>query len=253
MDKGKMIDKIVHGRIADLIAEQFPRVHHLLDVEPSTDDEKKISVWWVSGQYIRTFIDEEFTNFGQHYRFPFVPEYEFWIDREQSNGETKFYVEHMKVEWSLMRQGKPYSEAIMEADKVERELRRLDGDLKKVTDQYGLVDPHIVKKRIIKGLLNGLMVWLVDGRLVRSGFNIDFVQGGHPRVYEFVPEGEIWVDDDVDWKEWGYVILHELHEYNQMSKGMPYEKAHAESSALELHCRKNPDELHDALIVEGWE
>lgn len=31
-------------------------------------------VWIVDGSYIRGHIDEEFTNFGQHYRFPYIPE-----------------------------------------------------------------------------------------------------------------------------------------------------------------------------------
>jgi hypothetical protein len=37
-----------------------------------------------------------------------------------------------------------------------------------------------------------------------------------------------------------------------MAKGIPYEKAHTESSRIEYHCRQHPDELHDALIQEGW-
>jgi hypothetical protein len=52
--------------------------------------------------------------------------------------------------------------------------------------------------------------------------------------------------------ERGYVLVHELHERNRMSKGMPYSKAHAESSKIEYHCRHHPDELHDALAAEGW-
>jgi hypothetical protein len=33
---------------------------------------------------------------------------------------------------------------------------------------------------------------------------------------------------------------------------VPYDKAHAESSRLEYHCRHHPDELHDKLVDEGW-
>jgi hypothetical protein len=49
-----------------------------------------------------------------------------------------------------------------------------------------------------------------------------------------------------------YVLLHELHERNRMAEGLPYSKAHAESIKLEYHSRHHPDELHDALITEGW-
>jgi hypothetical protein len=38
-----------------------------------------------------------------------------------------------------------------------------------------------------------------------------------------------------------------------MAGGLPYSKAHEESSRLEYRCRHHPDELHDALAAEGWE
>jgi hypothetical protein len=88
--------------------------------------------------------------------------------------------------------------------------------------------------------------------MVRSGFDIDFTAGGHDHVYEFVPEGEIWIDDAIEEKERGFVLLHELHERNRMATGLPYSTAHNESSRLEYHCRHHPDELHDALAAEGW-
>ena len=75
---------------------------------------------------------------------------------------------------------------------------------------------------------------------------------GHDYVYEFVPQNEIWVDDDIAEAERGYVILHELHERNLMAKGWTYDKAHSDSSRVEYRMRHHPDELHDALIDEGW-
>jgi hypothetical protein len=87
---------------------------------------------------------------------------------------------------------------------------------------------------------------------VRSAFDIDFTAGGHDHVYEFVPEGEVWIDDAIEEKERGFVLLHELHERNRMAEGWPYSKAHTESSRLEFRCRHHPDELHDALTTEGW-
>ena len=112
---------------------------------------------------------------------------------------------------------------------------------------------HDVHKKLWKKLENGVSVWIVNGRLVRSVFDIDFTAGGHDKVYEFVPENEVWIDDDIVEIERGYVLLHELHERNRMIKGWTYNKAHAESSKMEYHCRHHPDELHDALAAEGWE
>ena len=32
-----------------------------------------LQIWVVDGGYIRGHIDEEFTNYGQHYRFTYIP------------------------------------------------------------------------------------------------------------------------------------------------------------------------------------
>ena len=115
-----------------------------------------------------------------------------------------------------------------------------------------LPDGKNVHERLWQKLRNGLSIWIVNGRLVRSTFDIDFTEGGHDYIYEFVPENEVWIDDAIVEPERGYVLLHELHERNRMAKGGPYGKAHAESSRLEYHCRRHPDELHEALTGEGW-
>jgi hypothetical protein len=210
-------------------------------------------VWIVDGSYIRGHIDEEFTNFGQHYRYPYIPEKEFWIDQEAEHDERTFFIEHLLVEYDLMARGASYGEALVQADRVERRERRRAGDIRKVT-RHGkeLPDANAVHERLWKKLENGVRVWIVNGRLVRSVFDIDFTAGGHDHVYEFVPEGEIWIDDAIEEKERGVVLLHELHERNRMAEGWPYSKAHTESSRLESRCRHHPDELHDALAAEGW-
>ena len=46
------------------------------------EDRGDLHMWIVDGSYIRGRIDEEFTNFGQHYRFAFIPTDELWLDRE---------------------------------------------------------------------------------------------------------------------------------------------------------------------------
>ena len=210
-------------------------------------------IWIVDGCYVRTNLDEEFTNFGQHYRFPCIPENELWIDEEKTGGELNFYVEHLLVEHRLMKQGKSYAEAIEVADRVERKMRRRAGDVLQLTRGGKEVpDPKQVHVRLWKTLENGVSVWIVNGHLVRSVFDIDFTAGGHDHVYEFVPENEVWIDDDIEEKERGFVLLHELHERNLMGKGLPYSKAHEDSSRIEYHCRHYPELLHDKLAAEGW-
>ena len=213
----------------------------------------KFDIWIVDGTAIRGHKDEEFTNFGQHLRYPYIPENEFWLDREAAQDERRFFIEHLLVEHRLMARGMDYDAALEIADRAERKERRRAGDLKTLT--HGgktLPDGHNVHDHLWKKLKSGLSVWIVNGRLVRSAFDIDFTEGGHDFVYEFVPSNEVWIDDDIEETERPYVLLHELHERNLMAKGMPYFKAHDDSSRLEYHCRHHSDELHDALAKEGW-
>ena len=212
-----------------------------------------LQVWIVDGSYIRSHKDEEFTNFGQHYRYPYIPANELWIDREAKHDERKFFIDHLLVERRLMAKGVPYDEALVKADQAERRERRRSGDVSRLTHHgQTLPDGKNVHERLWQKLKNGLSVWIVNGRLVRSAFDVDFTEGGHDYVYEFVPENEVWIDDAIEEPERGYVLLHELHERNRMAKGWPYDKAHAESSRLEYRYRHHPDELHEALTVEGW-
>lgn len=212
-----------------------------------------LHVWIVDGSYIRGHIDEEFTNFGQHYRYHYIPINELWIDREAEHDEHQFFIDHLLVEHRLMAKGMPYEKALPEADLAERKERRRAGDVRHLTHNgQKLPEGKEVHERLWKKLENSIGVWIVNGRLVRSAFDIDFTEGGHDYVYEFVPRNEVWIDDAIVEPERGYVLLHELHERNRMAKGWPYSKAHKESSRLEYRCRHHPDELHDALATEGW-
>jgi hypothetical protein len=211
-----------------------------------------ITIWIVDGAYIRTHLDEEFTNYAQHYAFSFVPQNEFWIDKEGKPDELRFFVDHLLVEHRLMAKGVSYDNALDAADKAEMAERKKAGDLKKVTKRGGLPDAKKVHVRLWKQLESPVSVWIVDGRLVRSVFDVDFTEGGHDYVYEFVPENEVWIDNDLDEAERPFVLLHELHERNLMAKGWDYDRAHEDSSKIEYHCRHHPNELHGALVREGW-
>jgi hypothetical protein len=212
-----------------------------------------ITIWVVDGAYVRTHLDEEFTNYGQGLVFDCIPKDEFWLDKEAAADEQRFFVDHLLVEHRLMLGGMAYDDALEAADKVERAERKKSGDVHKVAGAAGLPDLTKVHTRLWKHLASGVSVWIVDGRLVRSAFDIDFTEGGHDHVYEFVPDDEVWIDNDIDEKERPYVLFHELHERNLMGKGWTYDKAHEDSSAKEYHFRHHPEELHDALIAEGWE
>lgn len=64
---------------------------------------RDLKVWIVDGIYISGHIDEEFTNFGQHYRYSYIPKDELWIDRETKQDETQFFIDHPLVDHDLWR------------------------------------------------------------------------------------------------------------------------------------------------------
>jgi hypothetical protein len=212
-----------------------------------------VKIWIVDGAYVRKNIDEEFSNFGHHFSIKEIPIDEIWLDREAHPDEQRFFIAHAVVERRAMVEGKSYDEARHLACDAEYRLREHTTDLRHVAPQRALPEADRVHVRLRKQLGDGTAVWIVDGRLVRSVFDIEFTEGGHEYVYEFVPHGQVWVDDDVMEEEIGYVILHELHERNLMAKGMTYDAAHDLASKIELHCRRHPHLLHAALAAEGWE
>jgi len=90
-----------------------------------------------------------------------------------------------------------------------------------------------IKLKLLKKLKGGVKVWLVDGDLVRQKYYNDFIEGGHDKVYKWMPSKEIWIDDKLPAKNREAVILHEDHERHLMSHGMTYDKAHRSSSIVE--------------------
>jgi hypothetical protein len=238
----------IHERNANPVTEQLrPPYIKLLE------QRGRLKIWVVDGSYIRGHLDEEFTNFGQHFRFKYIPDNELWIDQSANDSDQQFFIDNMLTMRRLIEKGTPYDNAVEAAEKAERRERRRAGDVDRVTVHgQKLPNGKDVHKFLWQKLSNGGEVWVVDGRLVRSVFDIEFTEGGHDHAYEFVPRGEVWIDDDLEEAERPYVLLHELHERNLMAGGWTYNKAHAASSRLEYHCRHHPDELHEALVNEGW-
>jgi hypothetical protein len=210
-----------------------------------------LTVWTVDGRYIRKNIDEEFTNFGQHYRFRFIPSHEFWIDMQHGVGEQQFFIDHLLVERKLMAGGMIYDKALEKADAVEWGERRkaeLVREISRLSKKNIIENIH---KRLLKKYSGTIKVWVVKGELVRSLYFIDFTEGGHDRVYPFVPKNEVWLDDDLGPGERRFVLLHELHERHLMTLGWPYAKAHRSASRIEYHCRAHPEELEVDLRREA--
>jgi len=193
-------------------------------------DVGEFQVWAVDGEAIRNELDANFTNFAQHYCCKYVPEHEFWIDQDDVD-EADFYVTHMAAEFVLMKDGMSYDDALDIADEVES-AERAKSD--KARDWNG--DPKDVDEVKLEKFetRDGIDIWLVDGELVRNFFDVEFTEGGHDLIYPFIPQGEVWIDDDVNDGEREYVVIHELSERGHMNKGLTYNQAHRLALQAEL-------------------
>lgn len=224
--------------------------------------------WYVNGFYIRNHLDPEFGNIGHHNHFKFIPKNEMWIDYENGKKEAKYYIDNFLRTQREVKKGKPYSRAWRIANKMEKTERgksKFLERIRKIKVKEKILG-KIRKKRLFSKYTENLKIWLVRGDLVRSLFFVDFAQGGHYFVYKFVPQEEVWIDDDLYYKEIPYVLIHELHERYLMSKGWPYDpggvgiftrkgdikgrSAHFNAEDVESKCRKNPRLIRRTLIKE---
>lgn len=209
------------------------------------------TVWIVDGIYIRKNIDEEFTNYGQHYRFKFIPKKEFWIDKEHSKGESekKFYINAMLTMDNFLSSGISHKKAVEIANNLEKEERAKSSYFKKFfKSKPKKEETEKIHQNLLKSYSNNkLKVWIVNGGLVRGLYFVDFTQGGHDKVYKFIPENEVWIDDSISQKERKFILLHEIHERNLMEKGMKYDPAHQFSSIIENYARHHRGKIDELL------
>jgi hypothetical protein len=228
-------------------------------------------VWIVDGNYIRTYLDKEFTNFGQHYQFNFIPKNEFWIDKKYGEeSEERYFIKNMLTMNILLSKGWNYEKAIKKAEEIEKKDRKkhesIFKDLKKFSRRVMIRKVH---KKLLKRYSKKLKVWVVKGNIVRDLFFIQFTEGGHDLIYPFIPKREIWLDDDLSKKERKFILLHEIHERNLMAKGWRYDfdderamtrwanqrakihkSAHENANKVEYYYRHNPKHLKERLMQE---
>lgn len=212
----------------------------------------KLTIWTVDGNFIRSQVDREFTNFGQHFRFPFIPQDELWIDVERKPDERRFFIDHLLTEWRLMKAGKPYGAATDAGQAKELSERKKAGDMARLSNEQGQLESERVHLRLLGRVTDNVGVWLVNARLVRSGFYNDFTEGGHDLVYRFIPANEVWLDNDLVLKERELVLLHELYERRLMSRGAGYREAHRKASRLEWQNRHRSERPAEFLKRLGW-
>ncbi len=209
-------------------------------------------VWLVNGEKIRKNIDEDFVNFAQHFQKKYIPNNEFWIDRENRKDELHFYIDHMLIEHRLMQKGMSFGKAREIADKRERAERLKSAYVKKLRKKCQHKEDllKMIHRKLLKKYSTSVKIWLINGEIVRDLFYDEYAEGGHDKVYHFVPSNEVWIDEILSPAEIKFIILHELHERALMAKGMKYLPAHRSATVVEDICRKNPKILESKIKIE---
>ena len=206
------------------------------------------NIWKVDGEYIRKNLCEDFVNYDCNTEINFIPENELWVEKDNIHREIPFYVKRLSTERRLLKSGVPYKKVLEIGLSAERAERAKAKGFKPLR-----ISNH--PKKLYKKLLfskQNMKVWLVNGRIVRDLFYVDYAEGGHDLVYKFIPKGEIWIDDDIlSPSERKFILIHELHERRQMiKKHLSYHKAHKLATKLEDFCRHNPNKAKDILDRE---
>lgn len=187
----------------------------------------KFRAYQMDGNFIRDNLDIEFTNFGSYDDFPdMIPKDELWLDVEYTPNEQNLFLGHMLVG----------EEAGYKAGK------RWESYQRGKTPNIGPI------KKVLWKIVDGFSVFIVDGRAVRNIY-VNFTEGGHHWRYKFVPEDEIWLDDDLLPEEREPVLVHELDEIHSMRDlKMSYEPAHERASFVESVVRNMKDVGSDFLV-----
>jgi hypothetical protein len=102
-----------------------------------------------------------------------------------------------------------------------------------VEARSGVPQPETVR-RVELGSVDGIRVCNVSGHRVRSSVDVDFVWGGNPGRYGYVPLGEVWIEEELEPDDVVGTIVHELVEEKRMREdGLSYKKAHLVSNDWE--------------------
>jgi len=185
----------------------------------------------VDGDWIRSNLEPDFTNYGQPLRWSFIPPDELWVDKENRPGESGYFVSNMLEQHRQMSLGRSWEDALKSGAEVERKERskvyRMDQPPK---------DPHSYELEYL-GDGYGAKIYLIDGEKVRTFLDPDFTEGGHDQVYSYVPPKTIWLDNDLPPTEIDPVLVHEGVEREMMANGMTYPDAHREALKIEFKRR----------------
>ena len=103
-------------------------------------------------------------------------------------------------------------------------------------------DSKVDLKRVHKELIGdykGKKFWLVDGTYIRDEIDADYVEGGNPGRYSYVPEHELWIEKVMVREDQLCTMVHEYVERDKMElEHWSYDRAHNYALGIEKKLRK---------------
>lgn len=114
--------------------------------------------------------------------------------------------------------------------------------------RIGVPPDEAIGKQLI-GLAFGLRVCSVDGHAVRNLVDLDFLFGGNPARYAYIPLDEVWIDAGLQTDDIAGTIVHELVEYPMMRwAGLTYTEAHRIANDYECLIREYESTVGEQAI-----
>ena len=215
------------------LSQYLPRYRHLAGMPDvhlrHLGRVDSVDIWEVAGKVIRDLKDIEFTQSAYDLNKSYIPKGEVWVDRDAAKtGEQKTWLYRALAERNCRtRLGMSADAAFNEAKRAEEALR---GKPLAPPPRVQLVRLNVIK---------GFTVWLVNGKLVRDHYYVDFTQGGNGFVYDWAPKNEIWIDNALVPEEYMPTTIHELTEAVWMrDRGLSYEQAHEHANVAEITYRR---------------
>jgi len=197
-------------------------------------------VYLVDGEQIRNISPDlnYFANFAIYVDIKDIPEDEIWIDGNLDEIEKFFAVATAVYELNKIKSEGP-KKAHISALNYNKKIREIVDNVKHKPEDTNEPPPKEVYLGKY-GVINSekIIVWIVDGRIVRDLFHCDFQDGGSDFSYKWIPNNEIWIENVIREKEIPCIILHEVVERFLMKhKQYSYTKAHDIASSVEFRAR----------------
>ena len=229
--------------------------------------EENYDIWIVDGNQVRLKIFSSFLYGGNEQRYPFNPKGEIWIDNAISCEEYYLTLAHELNERHLMAKfGWEYLTAHDSSLSLEQKIRHSNEEicrahevsLKKVsaTDYSNIKEIRVIPDsvqlqniyRIPIGTREGIVIWIVDGYMVRKNVYPDFGFSGNDLSYHFIPQKEIWIDGQVSCEETEYSIATEMEERKLMEMGKSYDDAYDGAIDKTQKNRQNMEKLAKSVL-----